>query len=99
MDTRNEYYNGRMYAMAGGTYDHGQIITNIVRSSCLLCFGRDLVEWWQTICESAWQSMDFIRIPTSWWFVVSRNLHTDVVRRSSIRDSPGRGVVGIYGGV
>src|SRR5579862_1541036 len=28
---RNEYYNGHMYAMSGGTYAHGKIIANLGR--------------------------------------------------------------------
>lgn len=28
LQTRNEYYAGRMYAMSGGTFDHGVIIGN-----------------------------------------------------------------------
>ncbi len=28
-EIRNEYYNGRMYAMSGGTYNHARIATNL----------------------------------------------------------------------
>jgi Uma2 family endonuclease len=30
-DIRSEYYNGRMYAMSGGTYPHAIVIGNLAR--------------------------------------------------------------------
>jgi len=31
LDVRSEYYNGRMYAMSGGTYPHAIVIANLAR--------------------------------------------------------------------
>ena len=30
-DVRSEYYNGRMYAMSGGTYPHAIVVGNLAR--------------------------------------------------------------------
>ena len=32
--TRSEYFNGRMYAMAGGTYNHSRIAPNLTAELC-----------------------------------------------------------------